>query len=132
LHPGFGELLQGGQFCAENARALSSNAIGPAAFLGWERLNPTLLFQASNRPIQRPRSQTGPAYARDIFNHGMAVLRSTGQARKDKQWRVRIVPESRVIFDRCYFGRYFASRTTHHVVIARMDFLLQGNSMSYS
>jgi hypothetical protein len=127
LQPGFGELSQGGQFCAENARALSGNAIGPTALLGWERLDPTLLFQASNCPVQRPWSQTGPTYARDIFNHRVAVLRSAGQAGKDKQRRVRIVPHSRVIF-----GSYYAARTTHDVVIAQTDFLLQGNSMSYS
>jgi hypothetical protein len=127
LQPGFGELSQGGQFCAENARALSGNAIGLAALLGWKRLDPTLLFQAGNRPIQRSRAQTGPAHARNVLNHGMSVLRSAGQAGKHKQWRIRIVPDSRFIF-----GRYYASRTTHYVVIAQIDFLLQGNSMSYS
>lgn len=127
MQPGFGELSQGGQFCAENARAFSGNAIGPSALLWWERLDPTLLLEPRNRAIQRPWSQTGPAYARDIFNHGVAVLRSAGQAGKDKQRRVRIVPHSRVIF-----GSYYAARTTHDVVIAQTDFLLQGNSMSYS
>jgi hypothetical protein len=124
LQPGFGELSQGGQFCAENARALSGNAIGPAALLGWKRLDPTLLFQAGNRPIQRSRAQTGPAYAGNVLNHGVSVLRSAGQAGKDKQRRVRIVPRFRVIF-----GRYYASRTTHDVVISQADLLLQGNSM---
>jgi hypothetical protein len=127
LQSGFGELSQGGQFCAENARALSGNAIGPAALLGWKRLDPTLLLQARNRPIQRSRAQTSPAYARNVLNHGVAVLRSLGQAGKHKQWRVRIVPHSLVIF-----GGYYASRTTHDVVIAQIDFMLQGNSMIYS
>jgi hypothetical protein len=127
LQPGFGELSQRGQFCAENARALSGNAIGPAALFWRERLDPTLLFQTGNCPIQRPRAETSPAYACNVFNHGVSVLRSAGQAGKHKQWWVRIVPHFRVIF-----GRYYASRTTHYVVIAQMDFLLQGNSMSYS
>ena len=126
MHSGFGELSQGGQFCAENARALGGNTVGSAALLGWERLNPTLLFQASNCPIQRPWTQTGPAYARDILNHGVSVLRSAGQASQHKQRRVRIVPHFRLIL-----GGYYARRTTHHVVIAQIDFPLQGNSISY-
>ena len=127
MQSGFGELSQGGQFCAENARALSGNAIGPPTFLGWERLDPTLLFQASNCPVQRPRSETSPAYAGNVLNHGVSVLRSAGQTGKDKQRRVRIVPEPWVVF-----GRYYVSRTTHNVVIAQTDFLLQGNSMGCS
>ncbi len=127
MQSGFGELSQGGQFCAENARALSGNAIGPTALLGWKRLDPTLLFQACNCPIQRSRAETSPAYACNVLNHGVSVLRSAGQAGKHKQRRVRIVPHFRVTF-----GHYYALRTTHHVVIAQIDFLLQGNSMTYS
>ncbi len=115
MHSGFGELSQGGQFCAENARALGGNTVGSAALLGWERLNPTLLFQASNCPIQRSRAETCPAEARNVFDHRVSMLRSTGETGEHKQWRVRIVPHFRVTF-----GRYYASRTTHNVVIAQL------------
>ena len=114
--------MQGFQFCAENVQALSRNAIGPAALLGRERRDPAQLLQAGNRTIQRSRTQTSSAKARDVFDHRVSVLRSTGKAGKHKQRRVGIVPRSRAIF-----RNYYVSRTTHDVVIAQLAFLLQGN-----
>jgi len=114
--------LQGGKFCAENAQALTGYAIGPAAFLGWEWLDPTQVLQAGNRAIQRSRTQTSSAKARNVLDHCVPVLRSTGEAGQHKQGRVRIVRRSIAIF-----GYYYVSRTTHDVVIAQLTPMLQEN-----
>jgi hypothetical protein len=42
------------------------------------------------------------------------MLRSAGEAGKDKKWRVGIVPQFCATF-----GQYYVSRTSHNVVIAQ-------------
>ena len=96
-------------------QALTGYAIGSAAFVGGEWLDPTLLLQAGNRPIQRSRTQTSSAKARDIFDHCVSMLRSTGQAGKHEQRRIRIVPRSLAIPAYSY-----VLRTSHNVVMTQL------------
>lgn len=67
-------------------------------------------------PVQRSRTQTGPAKAHNVFDHRVSVLRSIGEAGEHKHRRVRIVSQSRPLF-----GSYYALRTTHDVVIAPLN-----------
>jgi hypothetical protein len=76
-------------------------------------------------PVQRSRTQTGPAKAHNVFDHRVSVLRSIGEAGEHKHRRVRIVSQSRPLF-----GSYYALRTTHDVVIAQLNPLLQGNYLA--
>ena len=84
--------MQSGKFCTQNPQPFSRDAIRPAAFFRRQRLNPALLLQPRNCPIERPRTQMSPAQALNVFYHRVPVFRSIGKAGKHKQGRVGIMP----------------------------------------
>jgi hypothetical protein len=107
-------LVHCGEFGAKNAQALSGDAIGAAALLGWKGFDPSLLFEAGDCPIEGSGAQARAAKPDDVFDHGVAVLRSATEAGKYEERRIGIVARFRVVF-----VVYYVLRTTHDVVIAQ-------------
>ena len=107
--------MQGGQLRAENTQSFRRDAIRLPALLGCKWLDPTLLLQAGDRSIQCSRTQAGSAHVRDVFDHGVPVLRAICEAGKHKQGRIGIAPESRA-----FFGLYCVLRTSHNVVVSQL------------
>src|SRR5580698_8318229 len=106
--------MQGGQSRTQNPKPLSGNPVRSPALLGRKRLNPALLLQACDRPIKRSRTKPCPAKARDVFDHRVSVLRTTGEAGQHQHWRVGIVARALT-----FLSIYYVARTTHDVVIAQ-------------
>jgi hypothetical protein len=106
--------MQRRQLRAQNPQPIRSDPVRLPSILRRQRLNPALLLQPRNRPIQRSRPQPRPAHALNVFDHRVPMLRPISQASQHQQRRIGIVPHSRVVL-----GFYYVSRTTHNVVIAR-------------
>ncbi len=111
--PGVDKLPQSSQFGAQNANTLRRDSIGSPAIFSRQWFNPTLLLQSRDRTIEGARPQSCTTQGGDVLDHGVAVLGSTGQARQYQYRRVRIVAQ------RIADSIYYASRTTHDVVISR-------------
>lgn len=105
------EPLQRGQPCPKNSQTHSRDAIGLAAFFRREWLNPTLVFQPSDGPVERSRAQAHTAKARNVFNHRVPMLRSVSQAGQNQQRRIRKLPQLSI------FDGIYVSSSTHDVVI---------------
>ena len=80
--------MQGCQFGAEDEQAVRGNAVGAAAVLGWEWLDPALLFQPGNGSVKRSRAQAGSAQLNNVFDHGVSVLRAADETGEHEQGRV--------------------------------------------
>src|ERR1700744_5100132 len=101
--------MQGGQLRSQDPQAVRGDAVGAAAFLGWERFDPALLLQTGDGSVERSGSQACTTKVGNVFDHGVSVLGTAGEAGQNEQRRVRVMAELRP---------YYVSRTTHNVVIA--------------
>jgi hypothetical protein len=108
-------LLEGSQLCAKDTQAFTGYAVGLPALLGWQRLNPSLLLQASNRAIECSWPKASSGKVRNVFDHRVSVLWPIGEAGKHKQGWIGIVSPTRVTLT-----PYYVWRTSHGVVISRL------------
>jgi hypothetical protein len=94
----------------QDADAIGGNAIGLATLFAGKRLDPALLLEASDRAVECSRSEARAAEANDVFDHGVAVFGTIGEAGEDHQRRVGKVAGIWVVL-------YYATSSTHHVVV---------------
>ena len=94
---------------AEHSQSFCGETVGLSSFVRWQRLDQPFALKACNRTVECPGTESRSAHAKNVFDHGVAVLGAIGQARHYQQWRVGISPD---------FGRIiYVMRTSYHVVL---------------
>ena len=113
--------MQGRELCAQDAPPVGRDAIGIAAVIARQRLDESLSLEARDRTIKRAWTEPGPGHLHDIFDHGVPMLGSIGEAGQHQQRRVRVVTEIGILV-RAY---YVPSTSCHVVTIARDALIAQ-------
>jgi hypothetical protein len=106
------KVVQSCQSSAEHSQSPRCQAIGLASFVRWQRLNEFGALEARNRAIKRAGAQSCSAHTKDIFDHGVAVLRAVRETSHDQQRRIGVSPR---------IGIIYVVRTSCHVVMYTSD-----------
>ncbi len=110
--------MQRGEPGAEHPAAFSRQSIGLPALLRFQWLNPSLPFQPCDGSVQSARPQSATTHAKNILDHGIAVLGPIRQAGHHQQGRVGIVAGRVLVWKPLY---YVARISRHVVMVARND-----------
>ena len=91
------------------------DAIGAAALLGGERLDPAASLETCQGGIERTGFKLRSAELGNIFHHGIAMLGTVRQAGQDQERRVREAPQVKLLFVHRRFSPWFYFFTLHSI-----------------
>jgi hypothetical protein len=86
------------ELSAQGDLASARDAIGAAALLDLQRLDPSPSLQAREGSVERAGFKLGSAERGDIFHHGVAMLGTARQAGQDQQRWGRYAPQLVLFF----------------------------------
>src|SRR5258707_15710758 len=104
------------ELLAQHTFSCPCDAIGAAALLGFQRLNPAPSLQPCQRSIERAGLEPGSAELGNIFHHSVAMLWAIRQAGQDQQRRVRKAPQVKLFFVHQRSSSWLCSFTLHSII----------------
>src|SRR5260370_19222120 len=116
LFPNRSRPVQRLELLAQRSLSRPRDAIGAAALLGFQRLNPAPSLQSRQRGIERTGFEPGSAELGNIFHHSVAMLWAIRQAGQDQQRRIRKAPQVKLFFVHQRSSSWLCSFTLHSII----------------